>query len=176
MADVDAYNLAVLIIRVWLAVVMLAHGINHIFGGGKIAGTGRWFESLGMKPGPLHAWTASLTELGAGALLILGLLTPLAAAGVVGVMVVAFITNHRKVGFFVFKRPTEGYEYVLTLTFVALALGALGAGEWSVDDALDMEDMAGWTGFWITVIAGFGGAAGLLAVFWRPPPPDTEGD
>ena len=53
-----------------LGAVFLAHGINHIFGGGKIAGTGRWFESLGMKPGLLHAWTASLTEIGAGGLLV----------------------------------------------------------------------------------------------------------
>jgi putative oxidoreductase len=44
-------------------VVFLAHGYNHVFGGGKITGTGRWFESLGMRPGWLHAWTASVTEL-----------------------------------------------------------------------------------------------------------------
>ena len=29
--------------RLILGAVMLAHGINHIIGGGKIAGTGRWF-------------------------------------------------------------------------------------------------------------------------------------
>ena len=79
-----------------------------------------------MKPGVLHAWLASLTELGAGAMLILGLLTPLAAAGVVGVMLVALITNHLKNGFFIF-RPGEGYEYVLTLCMVGLAIGAIGA-------------------------------------------------
>jgi putative oxidoreductase len=42
-----------------------------------------------MRPGVLHAWTASLTELGAGALLTLGLGTPLACAGVIGTMAVA---------------------------------------------------------------------------------------
>ena len=81
-----------------------------------------------MKPGVLHAWLASLTELGAGTMLVLGLLTPLAAAGVVGVMLVALITNHIKNGFFIF-RPGEGYEYVLTLCMVGLAIGALGAGQ-----------------------------------------------
>ena len=69
-------------LRIVVGIVFIAHGYNHIFGGGKIEGTGRWFDSLGMKPGSLHAWIASLTELGAGALLILGLLTPLAGAGV----------------------------------------------------------------------------------------------
>jgi uncharacterized membrane protein YphA (DoxX/SURF4 family) len=103
----DAASLALLVFRIALGVVFLAHGWNHVFGGGKIAGTGRWFESLGMRPGWLHAWTASLTELGAGALLVAGLAMPLACAGVIGTMTVAWITNHRRNGFFIF-RPGEG--------------------------------------------------------------------
>ena len=39
---------------------MVAHGYNHVWLGGKIAGTGRWFESLGIKPGLLHAWLAQI--------------------------------------------------------------------------------------------------------------------
>ena len=126
------WTLALLIGRLALAGVFLAHGIRHIFGGGKIAGTARWFESLGMRPGIVHAWVASLTEVGAGALLILGLLTPVACAGVVGVMLVAWITNHLKNGFFIF-RPGEGWEYVMTLTVVGILIGTLGPGDWSVD-------------------------------------------
>ena len=102
----------------------------------------------------------------AGLLLILGLLTPLAAAGVVGTMVVALVANHIRNGFFIF-RPGEGYEYVLTLACVGLAIGALGAGEWSIDDAIDLG-WTGWTGLAIAAIAGGGGALLLLAVFWRP--------
>ena len=168
--EVDAINLALLGLRLILAGVMLAHGINHIIGGGKIAGTGRWFESLGMKPGPLHAWLASLTEVGAGVLLVLGLLTPLACAGVIGVMLVALITNHLKNGFFIF-RPGEGYEYVLTLTVVSFCLAILGAGEWSLDNALDLDSMNDWTGLAIAAAAGGGGTALLLAGFWRPEKP-----
>jgi putative oxidoreductase len=163
-----AFNLSMLVLRVVLAVVFLAHGIRHVFGGGKIAGTARWFESLGMKPGVLHAWLASLTEIGAGALLVVGLLTPLAAAGVVGVMVVAWVTNHLKNGFFIF-RPGEGYEYVMTLTFLALAVAGLGAGEWSLDHAAGIFEHPSMGGFLIGLVAGGGGAAALLAVFWRPP-------
>ena len=65
----DQLNLALLILRVATGIVILAHGYNHIFGGGKIAGTARWFESLGMKPGILHAWLASLTEVAVGPML-----------------------------------------------------------------------------------------------------------
>lgn len=166
----DGVSAGLLILRVMVGIVMLAHGYNHIFRGGRIPGTGRWFESLGMKPGVLHAWLASLTELAAGTMLVVGLLTPLAAAGVVGVMLVALITNHLKNGFFIF-RPGEGYEYVLTLCMVGLAIGALGAGEFSIDDAIDL-DWVGWTGLAIAGIAGGGGALLLLAVFWRRPKPD----
>jgi putative oxidoreductase len=165
--DVEASDLALLVLRVAIGAVFLAHGWNHIFRGGRIAGTGRWFESLGMRPGVVHAWLASVTEVGAGILLIVGLLTPLAAAGVVGVMLVAWIINHRGNGFFIF-RPGEGWEYVMTLTVTGLALAMLGAGSVSLDNALGLEDLAGWTGFWIAVVGGGGGALLLLAVAWRP--------
>ena len=160
-------NLGLLLLRVVVGVVMFAHGYNHIFRGGKIAGTGRWFESLGMRPGWLHAWLASLVELGSGVLLVVGLLTPVAAAGVVGVMLVAWIINHLRNGFFIF-RPGEGFEYVMTLFVCGLAIGALGPGRWSLDHALDIE-FSGWWGFATTAIGGIGGAALLLLAFWRPP-------
>ena len=138
----DQVNLGLLILRVAVGATMIAHGYNHIYRGGKIKGTGRWFASLGMKPGILHAWLASLTELAAGAALIVGLLTPLAAGAILGVMLVAFITNHRKAGFFVFRRPTEGWEY-LEPARACFAIGCLGAGEWSLDNAIDITSTAG---------------------------------
>lgn len=168
MVEADAANLVLLILRVTLGTVFLAHGINHVFGGGRIAGVGRWFESLGMRPGLLHAWLASLTEIGAGALLVVGLLTPLGGAGVVGTMVVAWVINHRQNGFFIF-RPGEGYEYVMTLTALGLVVATLGPGEWSIDDQSErLRDLWGWTGFLIAAGAGGGGAAALMAGFWRP--------
>lgn len=163
----DPTDLAMLVLRLNVGVVFLAHGINHVFAGGRIAATARWFESLGMRPGVLHAWTASLTEIGSGVLLVLGLVTPLAAAGVLGTMVVAWITNHARNGFFIF-RPGEGYEYVMTLTFCGLALGGLGAGAWSVDHALGWFQPGGWAGLTVAGAGGAGGAALLLAACWRP--------
>ena len=168
MENVDGVYAGLLILRVAVGVVMIAHGYNHIFRGGKIEGTAGWFESLGMKPGILHAWLASLTELGAGAMLIFGFLTPLAAGGVVGVMLVALITNHLKNGFFIF-RPGEGYEYVLTLLLTGLAIAAIGAGKWSIDHSIDSTWLRGWKGLAIGAVAGIGGGIALLAVYWRPP-------
>jgi putative oxidoreductase len=168
MNDLDSVNLALLAFRVAIGIVFLAHGIRHIFGGGKIAGTGRWFESLGVRPGIVHAWVASITEVAAGAFLVLGFLMPLAGAGVMGTMLVAWVTNHRKNGFWVFHRPDEGYEYVMTLTFAGLALGVVGAGEWSLDHAIWESDLIGTTGLVITLLGGVGGAALLLLTCWRP--------
>jgi putative oxidoreductase len=171
----SSVDLALLIARLVLAVVFLAHGIRHIFGGGKIEGTGRWFESLGMRPGILHAWTASLTEIGAAALLALGLLTPVGVAGVVGVMLVAWITNHRKNGFFIF-RPGEGWEYVMVLTMLGVVIGTLGPGDWSVDGHVHaLSQLLGWPGFAIALGGGAAGAALLLATCWRPTPKTPEG-
>ena len=159
-------DVALLVLRLAVGGVMIAHGWNHVFGGGKIAGTARWFESLGMRPGWLHAWTASLTELGAGLLLVLGLFTPLAGAGVVGVMLVAWITNHRKNGFFIF-RPGEGYEYVMTLTAAGLLFCGTGGGPLALDRALDLDDF-GWPTALGCAALGVGGAVALLVTFWRP--------
>ncbi|MFN8053576.1 MAG: DoxX family protein [Acidimicrobiales bacterium] len=171
----DAQNLGLLLVRLAVGVTMIAHGYNHIFRGGKIAGTAGWFESLGMKPGKLHAWLASLTELGAGAMLALGLVTPLAAGGCAGVMLVAWITNHRTNGFFIF-RPGEGYEYVMNLFVASIALACIGAGEWSLDQALDLTaKLDAWVGPLIGVATGVGGALALLVAFWRPPKRESAG-
>jgi putative oxidoreductase len=162
----NGINLALLLLRVTVGVTIFLHGYNHIWGGGKIEGTARWFESLGMKPGLFHAWLASVTELVCGVLLVVGFLAPLAAAGVVGVMVVAFVTNHRPNGFFIF-RPGEGYEYVLNLAVAATAIAGIGAGRWSVDGQFQI-DLAGLKGLLIVAVFGVGGAIALLAVFWAP--------
>ena len=86
-------------------------------------------------------------------------------------MLVAFITNHMKNGFFIF-RPGEGYEYVMVLTLVAVAIGTIGPGQWSIDGHISaLRDLWGWPGFGIAVGAGGLGAAGLLGVYWRPEKP-----
>ncbi|HWB66354.1 MAG TPA: DoxX family protein [Mycobacteriales bacterium] len=174
-ASIRGVNYATLFLRAALGITMLAHGYNHAWGGGKLPGTARWFESIGIRPGRLHALLATATELGAGVLLILGLLTPLAAAGVIGVMLVALIANHLKNGFFIF-RPGEGYEYVLFITLASFALAALGGGKISLDHAFGLH-LHGWLfggkGL-IVALAGVAGALLLLATCWRRPAPKTD--
>ena len=162
MTNVD--SVALLLVRVVIGVVMVAHGRNHWLGGGKIAGTARWFSGLGLRHGTLQAWTSVVTELGAGFLLIVGLFTPLACAATISVMLVAGLLAHRPNGFFVFK---DGYEYVMVLAVTSVALAMLGPGRFSVDSALGIA-ATGWAGGGIAVGVAVVATAGLLATFWRP--------
>jgi putative oxidoreductase len=162
----DAVNLALALLRAGVGAMIIAHGWNHLFGGGGLAGTAGWFNSLGLRPGRLHALMASVVELVAGVLLLLGLFVPFAAGAVLGVMVVAWITAHRSNGFFIFA-PGQGWEYVMVVSVVAVAIGTVGPGQWSLDHAFDLS-MSGWWPMVVTVVVGLGGSLGLLAVFWRP--------
>ncbi|MBO0855749.1 MAG: DoxX family protein [Nocardia sp.] len=163
-------DVGLFLLRLVVGATMIAHGVNHWIGGGKIAGTGRWFASLGLRNGPLQAWLSVITEIGAGALLVVGLLTPLAAAAVISVMLVAALLVHRKNGFFIMK---DGWEYVLVLSVVSLVIGLLGPGWLSIDHAAGIE-IVGWAGGGIALIVGVLAVAGLLAVFYRPAPAKAE--
>lgn len=167
--DGNQLDLVLLFLRLIAGVTIFVHGWNHLFGGGRIPGTARWFDSLGMRPnGLVHAWLATLTELGTGVLLVLGLLTPLAAAGVVGLMVVAGWTVHRK-NFLVFK---EGYEYVMILGVLCVAIGTIGPGTKSLDQAFGLRESLndGWTGAAISLGVGLVAGIGTLVAFYRPEP------
>jgi putative oxidoreductase len=157
---------ALLLVRVVVGITMILHGYNHWRGGGRIAGTARWFSGLGLTRGTLQAWMSVVTEIGAGTLLVLGLLTPLACAAIISVMLIAGLLAHRRNGFFVFR---DGYEYVLVLSVTSLALATLGPGRLSVDSAAGIT-VTGWAGGGIALGVAVVATAGMLATFWRPQP------
>lgn len=159
-------DFGLLLLRLVFGVFLAYHGYNKVFGGGGLAGTARWFGSIGMKWPLWQARLAAATEIGAGLMFAAGLLTPLAAAGMVGVMVVAIVVEHWKVGFFIFK-PNQGWEYCASIAVVAVAVGTMGAGRWSIDRAFDLE-LTGWTGAVVATVVGIGGAVAQLAVSYRP--------
>jgi putative oxidoreductase len=162
-------DLAQLVARVWIAFVIFMHGWRHLKAVRSGPGMANWFESLGLKPGPLHAWNVTLTELAIPPILALGFLTPLAYGGVAALMLVAFMTNHLKNGFFL-SSAKEGYEYVVTVAVVSIALATFGPGQWSLDHAFDFSfPFDPKKSLIIAAIVGIGGAAAFLAVFWRPP-------
>jgi putative oxidoreductase len=162
----DATNFALLVLRVGFGLMLCAHGYNKVFGGGKLTGTAKWFGSMGLKWPQWQARIAAATELGSGLLLALGLATPFAAAGFIGLMLVAIALDHRKRGFFIF-RPGQGWEYCAMIALAAFAIAAIGAGKYSIDHAIH-KDVHGWTGAIIAAVVGIGGAALQLALCYRP--------
>src|SRR6201988_5579661 len=161
------YDVGLLILRLVLGLTPAAHGFNKLLGGGRIPGTARWFESIGMKPGKFHAAVAATTEVSAGLGLAAGLLTPIPAAGFVSLMLVAAWTVHRPNGFFIVK---EGWGDNLVLAVSAVAVGTLGAGRLSLGWLIFGKNwLDGWQGLLLSVVLGLAGAIGQLLIFYRPP-------
>lgn len=166
MFSADRVNVAMLVVRLAFGVGFAAHGFNKVFGGGRLPGTTRWFASIGMRWPALQARLAAGTEMTSGLLLAAGLLTPLAAAGMIGVMVVAFWTTHRDKGFFIIH---EGWEFVAAISVAAWAVATIGPGKYSLDHALDIE-WSGWSGSLVAALLGVGAGAAQLLAFHRPSP------
>ncbi len=133
---VHATDVALLIVRVVAGVVFAAHGAQKAFGWSGGPGFAGWqgaMERMGMRPAPLWAMVSTAAELVGGILLILGLLTPLAAAALIGQAIVIVFHVHLPKGFWNAK---GGFEFGLTLGAIALAIAVAGAGVISVDHVL----------------------------------------
>jgi putative oxidoreductase len=128
-------DVGLLVLRLVVGLTVAAHGTQKLFGwfgGYGIAGTGQFFEQLGFRPGKVQAALAGLAELGGGLLLATGLATPVGAALVTMVMVVAVGSVHLPKGFWV---SDGGFEYNLLVVASAFALACTGPGEYSIDAA-----------------------------------------
>ena len=156
---------ALLIIRVAVGLVLLAHGVKHARGKEK---TTAWFDSIGFRQPGLQWFASSASEIAVGLLLVVGLLTPFAAAGLIAIMVVAYFSVHRPAGFWVTARPDEGWEYVFVVAASGFAIAVGGSGSVAIDSWIGIADnLDGWIGFGIAVL-GVVAALAQLATFFRP--------
>ena len=117
-------DIGLLVLRLALGGAFVLHGLQKVFGlfgGPGIDGFARYLQSAGFREPRIMAWVTGVTELGGGALLILGLFTPLAAAGVLGVMANVIALKY-KGGFF----APNGVE--LEVVYAAMAFAVLFAG------------------------------------------------
>lgn len=123
---------------------------------------------IGFRPGRGHALMAGLAETLGGLLLALGLLTPLASASLISVMLVAVFSVHIKKGFF---GQNGGYEYNLLLAVAALALAFTGPG------SLSINALAGYTEsglLWGLGASGLGILGGIVPLIQRKPAPTKQ--
>ena len=121
------HPLALLVLRLGLGIIMTAHGWQKLsFGLGKFMG---FLANIGV-PGWM-AYLVVAAEFGGGILLVLGLLTRLAALSIVIDMAVAISKVHWKNGL----TGPGGTEFPLACAVIAFALIFLGAGPISLDGA-----------------------------------------
>lgn len=162
--DAVSLGTGLLLARLVLGVLMVAHGSQKLFGwfgGYGIAGTAGFFERLGFRPGRLFAVTASLTEVVSGILIALGLFGPVGPALLLAVMIVAAVSVHWRNGLFA---AANGIEVPLLYAAGAVALAFTGYGPFSLDATLGIDHT--WTPALkaVAIAAGVaGGVANLLA-------------
>jgi putative oxidoreductase len=148
------------VVRAVIGGLFIGHGTQKLFGwfgGHGPEGTGQFFESAGIRPGRRNAIVAGAGEALGGALLAVGLLTPLAGAVLSSVMITAIRHVHGAKGPWV----TEGgYEYNAVMLATVFALVEAGPGPLSLDRRLGTERSgSGWA-----VAQLVAGAAGSAAV------------
>jgi putative oxidoreductase len=156
-------EVGLLALRVVVGALFVGHGTQKLFGwfgGHGLSQTGRAFERMGLRPPRLMAAAAGLTEVTGGALFACGLLTPLAAAMLIGVMGLAIAIVHWRHGPWV----TEGgFEYNVVLIAVAFAVAATGPGKYSLDHVLNL-DAAGVDWAVGALVVGLLGALAMAAI------------
>jgi putative oxidoreductase len=121
--------------RLVVGLGMAAHGSQKLFGwfgGHGLSGTGRYFESLGFRPGRPFALLAGLGEFISGLLVALGLFGPVGPALMLAVMIVATAQTWKN-GFFAMN---NGIELSLLYGAAGVALSFTGPGRYSLDAAL----------------------------------------
>lgn len=142
-------DLGLLCLRVVLGFELFAHGMQKFglfggtvgFDGKEITGTAAvnaqadFLDLLGYHPTTALSWFLTATELSAGIMLMVGFLTPLAAAALIGDMINLVFGMLWQAGWFG-NQNGSGYEFAVVMLGAAVAVSLLGPGRFSVDRAL----------------------------------------
>lgn len=128
-------DVGLLIMRLVLGGTFLAHGCQKLFGlfgGPGIGGFADTLTGYGYRSPQLLSWVTALTEVIGGGLVVLGLFTPLAAAGLLGIMVNTVWLKLGN-GFFVAPRNPGGVELDVLLGGLAAGITLTGPGRVALD-------------------------------------------
>jgi len=131
-------HLGLLILRLGLGVVLGAHGLQKLFGwwGGQgMSGFKSSLSDAGYHHADILAYVSAGGEIVSAALLVLGLFTPVAAAGALAFLInglLASISAKPHSHNFSYFLP-DGHEYQITLIVVAVAVILCGPGRYGLD-------------------------------------------
>jgi putative oxidoreductase len=152
-------DVGLLIVRVVVGALFVVHGTQKLFGwfgGYGLDGTAGFMGQLRYRKPRLAALSAGVFETGAGLFLAAGLLTPLAAAAIIGVMINATVSAKWSQGLI------GGYELDMLYATIAAGLAFTGAGAYSIDAVLGW-DLAGTTWGLVSLALGIVVAGLVLA-------------
>ena len=132
-------EIGILILRLVVGLLFFSHGTQKLFGwfgGSALVGTFGMVDRLRFRPKFLWGLGVALGETVGGALVVLGLLTPLGSISIIAVMLVATFAVHWKNGIWNTK---GGYEFPVTNIAAALAVAGIGPGRYSLDALLGIR-------------------------------------
>lgn len=161
-------DLGLLVIRLVVGLTFAAHGLQQsvgLWGGSGMVGWTGAMDHMGFRPAQYWALGSTVVQVGGGIAFALGLLTPIAAAALVGIGLVIILKVHWQKGFWNSK---GGFEFPLTLLAGAIGILLIGPGGISIDGLLHFGLFNEAWVKWLGLIVAVGGGIGIYLYSIRP--------
>ncbi|MCT7659199.1 DoxX family protein [Mycobacterium deserti] len=162
-------DLGLLVLRLAIGAMLIAHGLQKAFGlwgGPGLNGFEESLTDMGFRYADILTYVATGGQIAAGVLLVLGLFTPVAAAGALAYLVTGVLAEammaHEEARLSAFL--TDGHEYKVFLVCAVAALVLTGPGRYGFDAG------RGWArrpfvGSFVALLVGVGAGVAVWVLF-----------
>ena len=142
-----ATDVGLVLLRFAVGGTFFAHGMQKVFGlwgGPGIGGFARSLEGFGYQQPTTLAWVGGIAELIAGAFVVLGFLTPFAAAGLMSIKINAVLVKLAGGYFLTSAAGVDAVEFDVVLGLAAAALVLTGPGRIAIDNGRPWQRRPAW--------------------------------